>query len=76
MDNELGERALKLLADPHKLKDQIIFLRVDRLQVELENKFNCDISSTLYQHLVETIQVEIEVSSVIDNIITSISNEG
>ena len=77
MDNndEFKKKSLKLLADPRKLKHRIIKNdTIDRLKYELNDKFNCDLTPILYQHILDTIQREIEVSSIIDNIITSICN--
>jgi hypothetical protein len=74
MDNELKERSLKLLADPHKLKEiNMTFARYDNFKYQLECKFNCSIEQPLYDKLIKMIHNELIISSIVNNIINQVS---
>jgi hypothetical protein len=74
MDTELKDRSLKLLADPHKLKDTMIsFVTYDHFRYQLECKFNCSIEQPLYDKLVAMIHKELIISSIIEGIINQVS---
>ena len=74
MDDELKERSLKLLADPHKLKEtKISFVRYDHFKYQLECKFNCSIEPPIYRRLLSMIHKELIISSVVNDIINQVS---
>ena len=68
--DELRIRSLKLLADPHKLKEpRKQMIQYDRFKQELESKFNYIIDDRLYQHVLTTIRTELIIDSVVKDII-------
>ena len=74
MDDELKERSLKLLADPHKLKEtKISFIRYDHFKYQLECKFNCSVEQPLYDKLVAMIHKELLISSIVNDIINQVT---
>ena len=71
--DEVKIRSLKLLADPHKLKEpKKMIMRYDRLRQELESKFNYTIDDNLYAHLLKIIQVNMIIDSIIKNAINQV----
>ena len=73
MDDELKERSLKLLADPHKLKEtKISFIKYDHFKYQLECKFNCTIDQPQYSRLLSTIHRELIIYSVVNDIINQV----
>ena len=73
MDTELKDRSLKLLADPHKLKDTMIsFVTYDHFRYQLECKFNCSIEQPIYRRLLSMIHKELIISSVVNDIINQV----
>ena len=76
MDSELKDRSLKLLADPHKLKEtKVSFVKYDHFKYQLECKFSCSIDQPQYEMLVLTIQNELIIYSVVDDIIQGVINQ-
>ena len=73
MDSELKDRSLKLLADPHKLKEtKVSFVRYDHFKYQLECKFNCSIEQPIYRRLLSMIHKELIISSVVNDIINQV----
>ena len=72
MDDQLKEKSLKLLADPNKLKEYTLHKPVDQFKYLLECKFRCKIDNSLYSDIVEIIQCEIDVYSVMNDIINQV----
>jgi hypothetical protein len=74
--DDFKDRSLKLLADPHKLKEiKRSFIRYDHFKYQLECKFNCSVEQPLYDKLVAMIHKELIISSIMDTIIYKIVNE-
>ena len=72
MDDELNLKSLRLLADPHKLREPKQKIpQYDSFKQSLESKFNYRIDIPLYSHIVKMIQDEL----IIDSIITDIINQ-
>ena len=68
--DELRIRSLKLLADPHKLKDpKKRLIPYDRFKHEIESRFNYTIDDRLYQRILTTIRTELIINSVVRDII-------
>jgi hypothetical protein len=73
IDYEFKEKSLKLLADPCKFKDKKrVIKKQERFKVMLEYKFNIDITTITYTHILQTINDELIISSIVDNIINLI----
>jgi hypothetical protein len=73
MDDSFKDRSLKLLADPHKLKEtKISFVKYDHLKYQLECKFNCEIDKPLYSKLLTVIHMELMIHSVVKDIINQV----
>ena len=70
MDAELNIKSLRLLADPHKLREaKQTIPQYDSFKQSLESKFNYIIDIPLYSHIVKIIQDELIIDSVIKDII-------
>ena len=70
MDTDLTMKSLKLLADPHKLREsKKMPMQYDRFKQSLESKFNYTIDMPLYSHLLKVIQTELIIDSVVKDII-------
>ena len=76
IDEAFTQKSLKLLADPCKFKGKTkVVKNVDRFKQMIEYKFNSDISTITYKHILQTIYDELLISSIIDNIIDQLSND-
>ena len=72
-EQEFKEKSLKLLADPCKLKDiQYNPKYSDPFKKELDYKFNCEVSDTVYNHIVQEIKIIITVDDIVNDIISKI----
>ena len=70
MDEYDKEKSLKLLANPNKLKDRKSLLKKkDSLRNEINFRFNCNMSQSLYDKLLTIIHKEIIIYQCIDDII-------
>ena len=64
---------MKLIADPHKLKArEYNVMKYDSFKYELETKFNYELSSTIYKHIIQVIETELIIDSVICNLINQV----
>ena len=72
-EQEFKEKSLKLLADPCKLKDiQYNPKYSDPFKKELDYKFNCEVSDTVYNHIIQEIKIIITVDDIVNDIISKI----
>jgi hypothetical protein len=69
MEGQLTEKSLKLLADPNKFKGSAAPTTFDPFKFHLECKFRCKLDHSLYANIVATIQHEITIYSVMNDII-------
>lgn len=70
MDDETKMKALKLLADPMKLKVKKQSNDIyDKFKSDIETKFNCKITNNTYISIVDDIKVKIQVMESLDRII-------
>ena len=70
MDDETRMKALKLLADPMKLKVKKQSNDIyDKFKSDIETKFNCKITNNIYISIVDDIKVTIQVMESLDRII-------
>lgn len=70
MDDETRMKALKLLADPMKLKVKKQSNDIyDKFKSDIETKFNCKITNNTYISIVDDIKVKIQVMESLDRII-------
>ena len=70
MDDETRMKALKLLADPMKLKVKKESTNIyDKFKSDIETKFNCKITNNTYISIVDDIKVTIQVMESLDRII-------
>jgi hypothetical protein len=70
MDDETRMKALKLLADPMKLKVKKQSNDIyDKFKSDIETKFNCKITNHAYVSIVDDIKVKIQVMESLDRII-------
>lgn len=70
MDDETRMKALKLLADPMKLKVKKQSNDIyDKFKSDIETKFNCKITNNIYISIVDDIKVKIQVMESLDRII-------
>lgn len=70
MDDETRMKALKLLADPMKLKVKKQSNDIyDKFKSDIETKFNCKITNNTYISIVDDIKVTIQVMESLDRII-------
>ena len=70
---EFQKKTLKLLADPNKLKSKPVIIVKDKFKVQLESKFNYEITDTSYQHIITVIHHELIIDSLLKDIINQVS---
>ena len=66
--------SLKLLAVPHKLREQKQkkYIPMSRLKNVIEYEFNYKLTNTSYQHIMNTIRSELIIDSLINDIINQV----
>ena len=72
MSNGFKMKSLKLLANPHKLKDHKIYTPPDKLKSAIESKFNYELSNTTYQHIITIIRIELVIDALLNDIINRV----